>query len=100
MTNLFFLNNKDDCKNLSRLEILNYSLKNLTHLRPYASNVDICHLGESLPKLKSLRFLNCAPKIKYKTIQDVLQTSSNGFECLEEFLFSFKIHTEIFLIAK
>jgi hypothetical protein len=100
MTNLFFLNKKDDCKNLSRLEILNYSLKNLTHLRPYASNVDICHLGKSLHKLKSLRFLNCAPKIKYKTIHDVLQTSSNDFECLEEFLFSFKIHTEIFLIAK
>ncbi len=100
MTNLFFLNTQDGSKNLEKLEILNFSLKNLTHLRPYASNVDICHLGKSLPKLKSLRFLNCAPKIKYKTIQDVLQTSSNDFECLEEFLFSFKESEEIFLIAK
>ena len=85
---------------MEKLEILNYSLKNLTHLRPYGSSVDLGQLGESLPKLKSLRFLNCAPRIKYKTILDVMQTPTSDFENLQELWFSFKFQTEIFLIAK
>ena len=75
-------------------------MRNLNHLRPYASSVDVGQLGESLPKLKSLRFLNCSPKIKYKTNQDVLQTPTSDFENLQEFCFSFKFQTENFLIFK
>jgi hypothetical protein len=83
----------ESCKNLESLEI--------THNAPLLlNNLELpCDLS-NFSKLKKLRLLNCMPKIKHKTMQDVM-LSTVDFAHLEEFSFFFRSFSfDHLLIAK